>query len=135
MSDAHDVVLYDGVCGFCNRSVRFIIKRDRKKRFQFAALQSGVGKELAAKHGVDGERLEGLVLIENGEATIKSTAALRIVRRLKWPWPVLALLLALPVRIRDWFYDQFATRRYRWFGKSETCSVPARSDRDRFLDV
>ena len=134
MNDEPAVVLYDGVCGFCNASVQFIIKRDPNKRFRFAPLQSDVGRELAAAHGIDAERLDGLVLIENGSASIKSTAALRIARRLRRPWPVVAALFIVPRVIRDWFYDRFAERRYRWFGKIDACASPSPAQRARFLD-
>jgi predicted DCC family thiol-disulfide oxidoreductase YuxK len=136
MSNEPAVVLYDGECGFCNASVQFIIKRDPKVRFQFAPLQSTIGKSLAADHGVDPEPLDGLVLVEEGKAYQKSAAALRIARRLTWPWPIFAVLTLVPRIVRDWFYDQFAKRRYAWFGKVDSCRFSTMQDEsDRFLST
>jgi predicted DCC family thiol-disulfide oxidoreductase YuxK len=134
MNAEPSIVLYDGVCGFCNSSVQFIIKRDPSKRFKFAPLQSEIGKSLAATHGYDPEQIDGLILIEDGKAYWKSSAALQIAKRINWPWPVFAALLIVPRVVRDWFYDQFAKRRYRWFGKLDECAVPSEADRARFLD-
>jgi predicted DCC family thiol-disulfide oxidoreductase YuxK len=129
MSSSTAVVLYDGVCGFCHSSVQFIIRRDPNRRFVFEPLQSEVGRSLAESHGIDALRLDGLVLIEDGVAYQKSTAALRIARRLRFPWPMLTAFLLVPRPIRDWLYDQFAKRRYRWFGKTDVCQLPAEHTR------
>ena len=134
MSDGLSVVLFDGVCGFCDATVRFIINRDPSGRFKFAALQSEIGKSIANAHGMDPNQLDGVVLIENGKAYWKSAAALRIAKRLSWPWPIFAALLIVPRFIRDWLYDRFAERRYRWFGKLDGCRPPSESERERFLD-
>jgi predicted DCC family thiol-disulfide oxidoreductase YuxK len=133
MSDAPAVVLFDGQCCFCQSSVQFIIKRDPAARFRFAPLQSDVGRSLAATHGIDAERLDGLVLIDEGKAYQKSAAALQIARGLKWPWPIFSVLRFVPRMVRDWFYDQFAKRRYRWFGRLSSCPLPNEDDRKRFL--
>jgi len=133
MNDEQTIVLYDGVCGFCHSSVQFIIKRDPRRRFRFASLQSDVGRSLAEAHGIDASQLEGLILIDASTAYQKSSAALRIARGLNWPWPVFAALLLVPKMIRDWCYDQFAKRRYRWFGKLDACSIPSADVPDRFL--
>ena len=127
------IVFFDGVCNLCNTSVQFILKRDPKGYFRFAPLQSDLARELAGKHGVDAEKLDGLVLIENDVASTKSTASLRIARRLSWPWPLAAAFLIVPRIIRDWFYDRFAERRYRWFGKLDACPIPTAADLGRFL--
>lgn len=134
MNAEPSIVLYDGVCGFCNSSVQFIIKRDPSKRFKFAPLQSEIGRSLAATHGYDPERIDGLILIEDGKAYWKSSAALRIARRLNWLWPIFMALIIIPRVVRDWFYDQFAKRRYRWFGKLDACPIPSESDRERFVN-
>ena len=133
MNSETSIVLYDGVCGFCNASVQFIIKRDPKGRFKFAPLQSEIGKSLAGEHGIDASQLDGLVLIEDRKAHQKSSAAWRIARRLTSPWPVFASLRIVPRVVRDWFYDQFAKRRYKWFGKMDECPLPSEADRNRFL--
>jgi predicted DCC family thiol-disulfide oxidoreductase YuxK len=134
MNEAAAVVLFDGQCCFCQSSVQFIIKRDPQARFRFAPLQSDVGKSLAATHGIDAEQLDGLILIEDRNAYQKSAAALRIARRLKWPWPIFSVLRVVPRIVSDWFYDQFAKRRYRWYGRTETCPLPGPEESKRFLN-
>jgi predicted DCC family thiol-disulfide oxidoreductase YuxK len=130
---SRSIVLFDGVCNFCNRSVNWIIRRDKRRYFRFAALQSDVGGGLQQRYGLDPSALDTLVLIEGAKVYVKSTAALRIVRRLRWPWRVLYALVAVPRPVRDFAYDWFARRRYRWFGKREECMVPSPEVRKRFL--
>ena len=130
---SHAIVLFDGVCNFCNGSVNWIIARDRRGYFRFAALQSGVGDELLQRYGSDPSALDTLVLIEGVGVYTKSTAGLRIVRRLRPPWPALYALAIVPRPVRDFLYDWFARRRYRWFGKREECMAPSPEVRERFL--
>jgi predicted DCC family thiol-disulfide oxidoreductase YuxK len=129
----HPIVLFDGVCNFCNRSVSFVIKHDRRGYFRFAALQTAKGGEVARRHGIDPERLETFVLVENGRAYRKSGAALRVARRLGGPYALAYGLISIPPFMRDFFYDWFARRRYRWFGKRDECMVPSPELRERFL--
>jgi len=129
------VVLFDGVCNVCNRTVNFIIDRDPDARFRFASLQSPEGMALAAPHGIDGSQPSTLVLLEEGKAYTQSTAALRIARRLRAPWPLACALLAVPRALRDAAYRFFAANRYRWFGKADVCRVPTPEIRSRFLSV
>lgn len=128
----HPIVLFDGVCTFCGRTVHWILKRDRKARFRFAPLQSEVGRELLQRHDLASD-LATMILIDRGRAHTKSSGALRIARRLRFPWLLLAVLLVIPKPVRDFLYDQFAKRRYAWFGREEVCFVPERAIRDRFL--
>jgi predicted DCC family thiol-disulfide oxidoreductase YuxK len=129
----HPIVLFDGVCNFCDASVNFIIRHDRRGRFQFAPLQSDVGKELRAKHGLERQRLETLVLIERGVAYTRSTAALRIAKRLSGPHSLLYALIAIPEPVRDAAYNWFARHRYQWFGRRDECAIPAANVGSRFL--
>jgi predicted DCC family thiol-disulfide oxidoreductase YuxK len=130
----HAIVLFDGVCNFCNGSVNAIIRRDKRGYFRFAALQSDVGAQLQQQHGLDPSALDTLVLIEGGKVYTKSTAALRIARLMRrWPWPALHALVAVPRPARDFAYDWFARRRYRWFGKRDECMVPSADVQERFL--
>jgi predicted DCC family thiol-disulfide oxidoreductase YuxK len=128
------IVLFDGVCNFCNSSVNFILRRDREGIFRFAALQSDAGRKLLAQAGLQHRDLDSMVLIEGGQIAVKSTAALRAARRLPGLWPMAGLLLAIPRGLRDWGYDAFAARRYRWFGRRDVCMVPTAEIRSRFLD-
>lgn len=129
------VVLYDGVCNVCNESVQFILARDPSGYFRFAALQSEVGKQLLTPFGLRDMPLSTLVLIEDGRVYLKSTAVLRVARRLGALWPLLARLLTpIPRVLRDALYSALIKHRYRVFGKSEQCLVPTPALRERFLD-
>ena len=128
------IIFFDGVCHLCNASVNFVIDRDPGGLFRFAALQGETGQRLQEKHGLAGERLDSVVLVEGGRVYTRSTAALRIVRRLGFPWSMLAVLLVLPVPVRDWFYEIVARNRYRWFGRRESCQIPTPELKGRFMD-
>ena len=127
------VILFDGVCNFCNGAVNFVISRDRDGYFKFAALQSAVGEELLDKHRIDKVETDSVVLIEDDKAYLHSSAALRIVRRLPGLWPILYGLIIVPKGIRDWAYRLFAKHRYRLFGRREECMIPTPEIRARFL--
>lgn len=127
------IVLFDGVCNFCNGSVNFIIARDRAGYFRFAPLQSGAGEDLAAKHGIDRAETDSIILIENDLAFTYSTAALRIARNLDGIWPIFYGLIMIPRFVRDAAYKLFASNRYRLFGRREACMIPTPEIRARFL--
>ena len=129
----HPVVLFDGVCNLCNRAINFAIDRDPGLVFRFASLQSSVGERLLARFEIDPNETDSIVLIEYGKAYVKSTAVLRIVRRLGKLWPVIYGLILVPRPLRDAAYMAIARRRYRWFGKRETCRLPKPQERARFL--
>lgn len=124
------VILFDGVCNLCTGSVRFVIARDSRRRFRFASLQSAAAERLLGER----DNLESMVLVENGAVHRKSTAALRIARRLDGGWPLLAALLLVPRSLRDAAYDWIGRRRYRMFGKRDACWAPQPQLADRFLD-
>lgn len=128
------IILYDGVCKLCNGVVQFVLKFDRNKIFRFAALQSEVGQKLLREAGVEPGGMESIVLIEQDRASMRSTAALRIARRLPMPWSCLYALVLVPQRLRDALYSAVARNRYRWFGRSESCMLPSAEVRQRFLD-
>lgn len=129
----HALVLFDGVCNLCNGFVNFIIDRDPKGYFKFAALQSEEAQPYLEDLGLQDDALESVVLIEGGEAYRRSTAALQIARHLEPPWPLFYVLLAVPLPIREAVYKWVATNRYRWFGKRDQCRVPTPEFRSRFL--
>lgn len=129
------VVLYDGVCNLCNGSVQFILRNDPRGKFRFAALQSEMGAKMLAGFGVPADRLDTLVYLRNGRLFTRSSAALHIARALRFPWPLLTVLLVIPRPLRDTVYRWVASNRYRWFGKSDQCMVPTPDVRARFLDV
>lgn len=127
------IVLYDGVCGLCDRSVQLILRNDRRGRFRFAALQSQAGRALLEKFGLPPEALDSVVLVEGDQAWRKSRAALRIARRMDAPWPLLWPLRIVPRPLADWTYDLVAKNRYRIFGKRDACMIPPPEVRARFL--
>lgn len=131
----HPVVLFDGVCNLCSRSVQYIIRHDPKGRFRFASLQSEIGRELQERHGFDPNAVNTIVLIEHGKAYAKSDAALRIARCLSGPMRLWWLARFVPRPIRDLVYDWMGRNRYRWFGRREECMVPGQGVRERFLDA
>lgn len=126
------IILFDGECNFCDHSVQFIIKRDLKAAFKFAALQSDIGKELTKKYGVL-ENIDSIILVEDTKCYYKSSAALRIAKRLNGGWKLLYCLVLLPKPLRDYFYSYFAKNRYKWFGRKEICMIPTPDIRKRFL--
>jgi len=128
------VLLFDGVCNLCNGAVAFVIRRDPRARLRFAPLQSPAADALLASLGVARDRLpDSFVLVEDGRVHVRSTAALRVARRLRFPWPLLAVFLLVPRWLRDPVYDLVARNRYRWFGRREACMVPTAELRARFL--
>lgn len=124
------IILFDGVCNLCTSSVQFVIKRDSRKRFRFASLQSAAAERLLGAR----DQLESMVLVADGKVHRKSTAALLIARRLDGAWPLLAMLLAVPRPLRDAIYDWIGRRRYRLFGRREACWIPQAELAERFLD-
>lgn len=127
------IVLYDGVCGFCNRSVQLILRHDRRGRFRFAALQSEVGRALLRRHGLATDDLDTFVLVVGGRAYVRSTGALRVARTLGGAWALLSALSIVPRPLRDFAYDVIARNRYRIFGKADACMLPPPEARSRFL--
>ncbi len=130
---ARPLVLFDGVCHVCDGTVNFILKRDRKKRFVFAPLQSELAQRLLPSFGLDPEELSTIVLVEDERATTRSTAILRIARGLGFPWSLFRVFGVLPRSWRDLAYAAFAKRRYRWFGKRAACALPPPEFKERFL--
>lgn len=129
----HSIILFDGVCNLCNGAVNFVIKRDPVNVFKFAPLQEKQGALLLKTHAIDIQKLESIVLIENEKVYIKSSAALRITKKLSGLWPLFFVLLIIPSFIRDGIYDIIAKNRYKWFGKKEQCMIPTPGLIEKFL--
>ena len=127
------IVLFDGVCNFCNGAVNWVIERDKEGYFKFAALQSEIGEELAAKHGIDRNETDSVVLIEDDKVYTYSDAALRIARKLNGVWSKAYTLRLVPRAFRDFAYKLFARFRYKLFGKQDQCMLPTPEIRARFL--
>lgn len=133
------IVFYDGVCGLCQRSVRFLLARDRERRFRFAALQSDFAHATLAAHGRDAGDLDTMYLLldrggPNERLLEKSDAALTAVTLLGGLWRLAALARALPQALRDAAYAMIVRNRYRHFGRFDRCQIPPPEVRDRFLD-
>jgi predicted DCC family thiol-disulfide oxidoreductase YuxK len=122
------LVLFDGFCNLCSWSVDFIMNRDRKGLFRFVALQSEAGQYLMEKYRL-ATTGDSVILWEAGRFYYYSDAALRIARRLQFPWPLLGVFSWLPLWIRDPVYLWIARNRYRWFGKRELCRMPGKEDK------
>ena len=134
MARSHHLILFDGVCNLCSGFVQFVIARDRGTHFQFGALQSESARRVLDQYDAPDPLPDAIVLVEDGKVYTGSTAALRIARRLTFPWPLAIVLFAVPRPLRDWFYAVVARHRYRWFGRRDHCMVPTPALRSRFID-
>jgi predicted DCC family thiol-disulfide oxidoreductase YuxK len=127
------VILFDGVCNLCDSSVQFVIKHDKDKVFSFASLQSESGQKLLEEYHLPKSEFNSFVLVENGKAYTKSSAALMVAKKLSGPVKLLYGLKIVPVFIRNTVYNLIAKNRYRWFGKKDSCMIPTPSLQSRFL--
>jgi predicted DCC family thiol-disulfide oxidoreductase YuxK len=137
MATDHGIVLYDGVCGFCDRVVRWLLDHDPAGWFRYAPLQGATAAELRARHAEIPEELDTVVYIEcdAGEECVylRSEAAFRIVAKLAAPWRWLALFRVLPRGFTDFVYLRFVRARYRMFGRLDACRLPSGPEQSRFL--
>src|SRR5262245_41275210 len=115
------LVIFDGVCNFCIGSVNFILRHEAGPELQFAPVQSGTGTRMVQELGFDPADAKTFVMVEEGRAYVRSAAAIRVSRYLRWPWRALGVVWIIPSPIRDWAYNLVATNRYRWFGRKDTC--------------
>ncbi|MFC3882200.1 thiol-disulfide oxidoreductase DCC family protein [Bacillus songklensis] len=127
------IVLFDGVCNFCDGAVQFIIKRDPEGILSFASLQSEPGQDLLTKLHLSADTFNSMVYVEGTRFYTKSTAALKIARQLSGLWPLLYGFILVPKPMRDAVYDLIAKNRYKWFGQKEECMIPGPDIRKRFL--
>jgi predicted DCC family thiol-disulfide oxidoreductase YuxK len=127
------VILFDGVCNFCDGAVNFVLKRDRKALFRFAPLQSSAGQAYLRLYNLSQEDLDSFVLVDNGKVYKKSSAALRVMNGLSWHWKPLQIFRLIPPPLRDAVYDFIARHRYKWFGKKDSCMIPSAEIRSRFI--
>ena len=130
--EADGLILFDGVCVFCSRWVRFVIDRDPERRFSFLQIQSERGRVLASRFGIDPEAPETNAVVWGGRIFFKSDAALTVLGALTATRP-LAVLMGAPKALRDPVYDLIARNRYAIFGRTDVCMVPAPEDRSRFI--
>ena len=133
MINQKQIILFDGVCNFCNFWVNFVIKRDKKDLFRFGALQSEKSKDLTNKFNFDTSNLDTFVLIAGDKLFTKSTAALMICKELNGLIKIMSPLIFLPKFFRDFIYDMIAKNRYKLFGRRDTCRVPTEAEKKKFL--
>tara|TARA_R110002096_G_scaffold44526_6_gene120133 strand:+ start:28892 stop:29332 length:441 start_codon:yes stop_codon:yes gene_type:complete len=138
--DTHDLILFDGVCGLCDRFVQFMIARDSRDHFRFAALQSPIGRETVLRHRGDPDAVSTVYLIEHWgteseRSKVRGKAAITAIDKLGGGWRVLGLLRVLPAFLLDLGYRLVAKLRYRLFGKLDACQIPSAETRHKFLDA
>ncbi|MEO6540937.1 MAG: thiol-disulfide oxidoreductase DCC family protein [Ferruginibacter sp.] len=128
------LILFDGVCNFCNSAVNFVIHRNTKANILFAPMQSAAGQKLLEQYNLPADDMGSFVFIENGIAYKRSTAGLRVCRYLRGLWPLCYGLIIVPKFIRDAIYNWIAKNRYKWFGVRQECMIPTPEVKARFLN-
>ncbi|MCF8335930.1 MAG: DCC1-like thiol-disulfide oxidoreductase family protein [Bacteroidales bacterium] len=128
------IVLFDGYCNLCSRSVVFVLKRERDDVFRFASLQSDFASRLLANMKMEDDVPDSIALVEDKHVYTRSTAALHMAKRLRHLWPLLYIFILVPRFIRDPVYDWIARNRYKWFGRRSPCFVSKQDVRHKFLD-
>jgi predicted DCC family thiol-disulfide oxidoreductase YuxK len=132
-ANGHGIVLYDGSCLFCHGSMRFIAEHDRASYFRFGAAQDPRAQPLLGAHRLGDITASTIVLIEQDKVYLRSTAALRIARRLGLPWSLMSVFLIVPRAFRDLVYDIIANLRYRIAGTTDSCQIPSDAIRQRMI--
>ena len=132
-SSGRPIILFDGVCNYCNSMVNFIIRQDKKKRFLFAPLQSSVARNLLQDHHLPLNDFDSFILFDKEKIYMRSSASLNVFRKLPWYWKWTQIFWIIPKFFRDGIYNFIAKNRYRWFGRKETCMVPTPEFQNRFL--
>lgn len=133
LKDQNPTILFDGICNLCNASIRFVLKRDKKKQFLLASLQSDAAKKLLLQYNYKNNDLNSIILIDRDKVHKKSAAIMIIFKYLGMPWRLFEVLKILPLRWRDFLYDCVAERRYIWFGKKDNCTLILPEHKDRFI--
>ena len=128
------IILFDGVCNLCNKSVQTVLRKDKAGIFKFASLQSDVGQKLLKQYNLPTSNFGSFVLIQNGKIYLKSTAALTVAKQLSGPIKLLYGFMIVPAFIRNFFYNIIAKNRYKWFGKMDECMIPTPEIKSRFLN-
>ena len=131
---SNPVILFDGVCNFCNGATNFVIRHDKDALFRFASLQSETAAQLLPQEHEHLKKFSSVVLLDNGQLFQKSNAVLKVVKYLPWYWQWAQVFWIIPRFLRDAVYDWIADNRYKWFGKRDTCMIPTPELRQRFLD-
>jgi predicted DCC family thiol-disulfide oxidoreductase YuxK len=130
--DNRSIIFFDGVCNLCNRSVDFLIRRDKRNRLLFAPLQGEMAKRMIP--ALNADNFSTFIYCEDGRYYSRSSAAIRALGRLSPLWSLVKVFLLLPPFLRDAIYNYIAKNRYNWFGKKETCRIPTPDEREKFLN-
>ncbi|MGM0580412.1 MAG: thiol-disulfide oxidoreductase DCC family protein [Bacteroidota bacterium] len=133
MEPQHPIIFFDGVCNLCNGAINFIIDHDNKGYFKFAPLQSAKAEKNIPKS--IRENTDSIILLDSDKIYSKSTAALKVAKKLDGLWKAFYVLIIFPKFIRDFVYDFIAKNRYKWFGKRESCRMPTEDIKNRFLEM
>ncbi|MBL0254670.1 MAG: thiol-disulfide oxidoreductase DCC family protein [Chitinophagaceae bacterium] len=133
MVSSSPIILFDGICNLCNRSIQFVIKHDKEKVYRFAAFQSKAGQKLLQQYNLPLKQYSSFLLIENNKAYSQSTAALKVAKNLSGLVKLAVVFNIVPAGIRNIVYNFVARNRYQWFGKKESCMVPTQDLKARFL--
>jgi len=131
--NTQSIILFDGVCNFCNAAVNFTIKRNAKANILFTPMQSAAGQKLLEQHQLPADDMKSFIFIENNTVYKQSTGALKVSRHLKGWWPLCYGFIIVHTFIRDGIYNWVAKNRYKWFGKKESCMIPTPEVKARFL--
>lgn len=133
MADSHYIIIFDGECNFCHGAVNFIAKRDDKGRFLFAPTQSPAAQKLMSDYKLEAVGCDSFILIKKGHYFLRTDAAFEVTKDLSGFWYLLLVFKLVPVGVRDYCYRLLASNRSKWFGKKQTCSIPADKDSNQFL--
>lgn len=131
--DDRPILIFDGHCVLCSSFAQFILRNDRHRHFRLMAAQTPIGAALYAHFGLNPVDYETNILVEGGQAWLKSEGSIRVFERLGFPWSLVSVARLLPRPVRDWLYEIVARNRLRWFGVRETCYLPDPSEADRFI--
>jgi predicted DCC family thiol-disulfide oxidoreductase YuxK len=127
------IILFDGVCNFCNSTVNFVLKQDKKNILLFAPLQSEAAQKILEQYQLSKSNFDSFVFVDGDKIYIKSSAALKVMGKLSWYWKWTQVFWIVPKPLRDWVYNFVSKNRYKWFGKKEQCMIPKQEVRKRFL--
>ncbi len=133
MEHPNRLVLFDGVCNFCNFWIQFALKRDKQGKLKFGSLQGITAQQVLPQFNIDPSVLTSVLFIEDGKIYRESTAALKVCRHLDGGWKLLYALIIIPSFLRDGIYKWIGRNRYKWFGKQESCMLPTAEQRARFV--
>ncbi|MFE3871611.1 thiol-disulfide oxidoreductase DCC family protein [Flavobacterium sp. ZS1P70] len=129
------IILFDGVCNLCDAAVQFVIKHDKKDIFRFASLQSDLGQEIIKYIGINNSNIDSIILYQSGIAYYyKSDAVLEIAKNLSGIFYFVTIFKIFPIKLRNYIYDYIAKNRYKWYGKKDTCMIPTKELKSKFLE-